>query len=395
LRFHSELRAIITKTKESWENVRQLTAWSAIRVRSRVLVLSAVFCLFAAVGLLALLMHTDRVSGGKILLRVLLSGGFAIGYAGFAMARRFRLFPVLIVAQVIVENVVGRMSGASQSLVNQPDVLQRQLVLLASLAMIGVIIAYSVMIHVAQLEGRRYFEARAEIALASEIHKSLVPPLNLSAGGFEIYGASVPSGEVGGDLVDVVERPGGWIGYVADVSGHGVQSGVLMAMFKAGLRGEIQRGGAPAAMLREAHRTLFPIKMGNMFVTVGMLEGGEGGRVKFASAGHPPILHGHKRSGTVSEYASLDAPVGIVEWQEFSEGQIQCEPGDVLIVLTDGFTEVFDKKGNEIGLEAVKVVFAENMNASLEEIFQALRRVTTDFGPQVDDQTLLLARYQG
>ncbi len=139
------------------------------------LVLTAVFCLFASVGLMALQMHTDRVSNGKILFRVLLSGGFAIGYAGLAMARRVRYLPVLVIAQVLIEIGAARVAGGSPSLAGQPEALQRQLTLLASLAMTGIIVAYSVMIQFLGVEGKRYFQARTEIALASEIHSSLVP----------------------------------------------------------------------------------------------------------------------------------------------------------------------------------------------------------------------------
>ncbi|HWY19967.1 MAG TPA: PP2C family protein-serine/threonine phosphatase [Candidatus Acidoferrum sp.] len=316
-----------------------------------------------------------------------------MGYAGLAMGRRFRYLPVLVAVQVAVEWLVVKTSRPAENLAGPP--LQRQLTILAFCAMMGIIAAYSLMIHFLKVEGRRYVQARTEIALAAEIHTALVPACNITIRGFEIYGASVPSGGVGGDLVDIVEQPEGWTAYVADVSGHGVPSGVLMAMFKTALRGQLLRGGSPAQLLDEVHRTLFPLKLGNMFVTVGILQSGNGGRVSFALAGHPPILHYHKRSGTASEYAALDMPLGIMERQEFSESTIQCEVGDVLLILTDGLTEVFNARGNEMGLEALKAGLLEHIGSPLHELFDRLRTVATTFGPQLDDQTLLLARYQG
>ena len=61
-----------------------------------------------------------------------------------------------------------------------------------------------------------------EIALARDIHRLLVPPVARRIGPFEFCGISIASGDVGGDLIDLVEANGHWIGYVADVSGHGV-----------------------------------------------------------------------------------------------------------------------------------------------------------------------------
>ena len=77
-------------------------------------------------------------------------------------------------------------------------------------------------------EGRRYFKVHAEMQLAHEIHQVLVPPIALRLPEYEIVGFSQPSGEVGGDLVDVVESGAGWVAYLADVSGHGVAPGVVL-----------------------------------------------------------------------------------------------------------------------------------------------------------------------
>ena len=95
------------------------------------------------------------------------------------------------------------------------------------------------------------------------------------------------------------------------------------------------------------------------------------------------------------EYPALDPPLGIAERQEFSQSTIQCGVEDVLLVLTDGLTEVFDGKSNEMGLVPVEAAFQQNADSPLEEIFARLRKVATEFGPQSDDQTVLLARYRG
>ena len=79
-------------------------------------------------------------------------------------------------------------------------------------------------------EGSRYYKLHTELALARAIHRELVPPISRQIGEYEFRGVSIPSGEVGGDLVDLVDHDEGsaWTAYVTDVSGHGVPSGVLM-----------------------------------------------------------------------------------------------------------------------------------------------------------------------
>jgi serine phosphatase RsbU (regulator of sigma subunit) len=74
-------------------------------------------------------------------------------------------------------------------------------------------------------EGSRYLRDHTEIALAKAIHRILVPSIDTCSSTFEFYGASAPSGEVGGDLIDLVGDDLDWIGYIADVSGHACPPG--------------------------------------------------------------------------------------------------------------------------------------------------------------------------
>jgi sigma-B regulation protein RsbU (phosphoserine phosphatase) len=369
------------------------TFWNTVSVRSRLLVMAAVFALFASFGLMALQMNTHEVPARLIVLRIFLSGGIAIVYAALAMMRRFKYFIALGLGQLLVESYVGRHMHLGASLAGREAALQHQLTILSFLAMVGIIAAYSLLIHFFRVEGKRYFRFHTEVALAAEIHASLVPPVHETLDGFEIYGASVPSGEVGGDLVDVIPQAQGWTGYVADVSGHGVQSGVLMAMFKTALRGA--QGASPAQLLEQVHRTLFPLKLGSMFITAGILQATNRGEVRYASAGHPAILHYQRATGNIREYGAIDLPVGIMNGQNFSESSFQCGPGDILLVLTDGFTEVFDSHQNERGLDEFRSDFLRLVDLPLEEIFTQLRACALKFGPQQDDQTMLLARYSG
>jgi len=259
--------------------------------------------------------------------------------------------------------------------------------------MVSIVVGYLLLILFVRRLGESYFRVQTEVKLAGEIHAALVPVIQQRIGQFEFYGLSQPSGDVGGDLVDVTGTQDKWTGYIADVSGHGVSSGVLMAMFKTAMRTRLQEGDAPAQALDGVHRALFPLKPSSMFVTVAVLQSNASNQIHFASAGHPPVLHYHRKSGSVTEYPPNDAPLGLFEGQTFSESTIESLPGDVLMILTDGLSEVFDRHGKELGMEAIRSAFAEHAELPLPDMLTRLRAVARDFGGQSDDQTVLLARH--
>src|SRR5581483_5995440 len=279
------------------------------------------------------------------------------------------------------------------SLVNDSVALQKQLTLLGALAIATICLGYVLFIVFIRRESSRYFRIQAEMELAREIHRSLVPRFERRVRRFEIFGASIASGTVGGDLVDLAESPAGWISYIADISGHGVSSGVLMAMFKTSIRSRMAYGGSPGELLDEVHRTLFPLKMPNMFVTAGVLQFHDGNRVNFSLAGHPPLIRYSRAENKIIEYNAQNMPLGIIPEKRFSGDVLQCQPGDVLLLLTDGFSEVFDANGNELGLDPLKSKLAEIADQPLPHIFDGLRGLSLNFGRQDDDQTMLLLRY--
>ena len=360
---------------------------------SRLIGAAVVFFLFATMGFVTQQMDIVAHSTRQVLLAVALSGTFAVGYAASGITRRYWGFAVLGILQFVVEYWRHRLQGPPRSLAGQPSELQHQLIWLGIGGIFSIIVGYLLLIVFVRRLGESYFRVQTEVTLAGEIHASLVPEIKKRIGQFEFYGLSQPSGEVGGDLVDVAETQDKWTGYIADVSGHGVSSGVLMAMFKTAMRTRLQEGDSPAQALNGVHRALFPLKPTNMFVTVAVLQSNTGNQIRFASAGHPPVLHYHRKSRRVTEYPSQDAPLGLLDGQSFSESTIESSPGDILLILTDGLSEVFDRHGNELGLETIKSAFAQHAQLPLPDLLSKLRGVAQDFGGQSDDQTILLARH--
>ena len=352
---------------------------------------AAVFSLFASVGVLVLLMGTTYLSPLQIVLNIVISGGFAITYAAVSIWRRYWLIPVLGVCEGVLFALLGAHYHARSQLITPGSPLQRQLEILGLIGIVSVVLGYVLFVVFFASQGARYFRAHNEIAMAAEIHRALVPPIHKTLASFEVYGVSVPSGDVGGDLVDVAEDGQLWTGYVADVSGHGVSAGLLMAMFKTAVR---TRGKAVSSgeLLTEVHRALYPLKTPNMFATVAVLQW-TGRAFNLALAGHLPLLHYLHSSGKVRLYPAFDLPLGVLPEQTFSSTEVLCQTGDILVLLTDGLTEVFDKNGREMGIEPIKRALVRSATRRLPELSANLLEVALNFGKQSDDQTVLIIRH--
>ena len=307
------------------------------------------------------------------------------------MYKKYIAFPFIIAGQIGVATAFGPHLRHDVELVASNSEMAAQLRVLGTGGFFALVIAYSCFLIFSSREGERFFLTHAEMKLARELHQTLVPAIELSVGGFAIYGASIPSGDVGGDLVDAVSHGDDWTAYVADVSGHGVAPGVLMAMFKASVRSLILAGYDGAALLEGVHQTLYPLKTSNMFITAGFLQSHQG-HLSLSLAGHPSLIYLRRETGEVGEYPSADLPIGILPEQSFSTVELDCHPGDILLLLTDGIMEAANKAGDELGIEPVKMVLRENPDLPLPEMFQKIRGLALNFGKQADDQTMLLVR---
>jgi len=357
---------------------------------------AAIFTLFAVLGPITDILNGARQNVWLLVAVTVFSGLLALGY-GFGSMRRNRwLLGATIVAQFLwiwtAHTLFARVP------LNPPDRAAARIGLDAGIVILLVTISYSSFLWFINVAAARYLRVRAEIELAHQIHEVLVPKIATTIGAFEFAGFSKPSGEVGGDLVDVVTAPaadGGapnWVGYVADVSGHGVSSGVVMGMFKSALRMRLRQGGSLASVLDDLNAVLFPLKSASMFVTAACVRTTDAGGVEYAVAGHLPILRLRAGRGETEEITTPQIPIGMFEDYRFSAASIDCAPGDLLVLITDGLTEVFDGHDREFGIDRAKALLASHANRPLADVANALVAAARAHGPQLDDQTLLLIR---
>lgn len=371
-----------------WEQKAQ--TWKMMPLSSSVTFFAGVFCLFATLVLVASGMSFQSQSWFEMVGAALISGGFAIGWAYAGTRRIFWLFPVVAVLQFAANTVLQLLLGARHTL--GAEEMQHKLRVHGLVEMVLIVAGYALFIVFFNKEGARFFRTQTEVRLAGEIHRSLVPARHDTIGKLELFGTSIPSSEVGGDLFDIVQNQGHWHAYVADVSGHGVAAGILMSMMKSTALMQLTKLNRPEELLADLNDVMQPFTSPANYLTFAYVGGNGTDKLRFALAGHLPILHYRAGSRTILEHSDSNVPIGLFKNQRFEISELSLLPGDLLAVITDGFTEVFDSKQKEIGMEGFKAMLRSRAEKSLPEIYGELRAETMKFGKQTDDQTMLLIR---
>jgi serine phosphatase RsbU (regulator of sigma subunit) len=180
----------------------------------------------------------------------------------------------------------------------------------------------------------------AQLDTARGIQQRLLPAAMPSVPGYEIAGSSDPSLQVGGDYFDFVEMPDGRMGIaVADVTGKGVPAALLMANVQAGLHGQAMHPGTAAEIIGRMNDLMYESTDPHMFVTFALVMlDPSSGRVESVSAGHEPTLL-VRPDGSWEKLEAGGLMLGMMPGFEYSEVQAAMEPGDVLVMYTDGVTE--------------------------------------------------------
>jgi len=356
---------------------------------ARLQFLQAVFFTFSGVGFLLDLANPRPGRTLHIVFLVFMGGAIGVAY-GFCFMRAPKLLPVLVAVHVVLAFVLtphlGSLAVDWAQVANTADGVD------VIGCLFAILLGYVFFVRFVRKQGLHYFRVQTEIELAEQIHRSLVPPIARHGSQEEFYGVSVPSGEMGGDLVDLVQDGNTWIGYLADVSGHGVPSGVLMAMVKSAVRMRLAASSEPQVILEDLNRVISELIAAEMFVTLAFVSLGKSNDLHFATAGHLPILHFRSATGSVCELSTPNPPIGIFKEQKFTSSHVEFSSGDIAVLLTDGLTEAANENEEEYGLERVKQQVTKHCGESLKVLCEMMLGEARKFGKQIDDQSVLLVR---
>lgn len=254
-----------------------------------------------------------------------------------------------------------------------------------------------------QAEQQERARLARELDIAKRIQASILPQ-RLEIAGLEIAAAMVPCAEMGGDYYDVRPAPdGAWIG-IGDVAGHGVPAGLVMLMMQtvtAALTALApdDAQASPAEVLARVNDVLYEnirLRMrSDEHITASLLRYHTDGRVRYAGA-HEDIVVCRAATGesecleTVGPWLGVMADIRRVT----RERVFQLEPGDVMVLYSDGITEAMDAQGIQFGLSRLCETVERLRERPVDEIRDALMAAVQAWGGQpADDVTCLVLRY--
>jgi serine phosphatase RsbU (regulator of sigma subunit)/pSer/pThr/pTyr-binding forkhead associated (FHA) protein len=271
---------------------------------------------------------------------------------------------------------------------------QEDLDVLAAVASQAAVAIQNAQMHESLLEKERL---NRDLRLAEQVQKRFLPQSVPTIPGFEFFAHYDPAYEVGGDYYDFVSLPKNRLAVaVGDVSGKGVAAALMMAKFSGDTRYCILTENSPAVAANELNGLLFAAGIEEKFITLslGVLDV-EKRNFSVSSAGHPPILV-RRGNGTVEEIGEEIAgfPLGIMPEAEYQQTEIKLNPGDVVVVYSDGVTdarnlreELYDSRERRRLLRKLA-----DTTGSPESVGRAILQDIREFSAghtQVDDITLI------
>ncbi len=241
-----------------------------------------------------------------------------------------------------------------------------------------------------------------ELATARAIQVRLLPRAVPELRGFEVAGTSIPSREIGGDYYDFLAQGEDLVGIaIGDVSGKGMPAALLMSNLQASLHGQVLHPGSVSSVVASVNQLLVRSTDPHMFATFfyGLLDTSTG-EFTCTNAGHnPPLVV--RRDGTVEELSRGGLLLGMLEDQVYQQDTVILQPGDGIVMYTDGITEAVGPGVEEddpeamFGEEALRRVVLENRHlpaAGIQEAILAAVSAHTAGVPQSDDITLVVIR---
>ena len=358
--------------------------------------LLAIFCLFGMLGCFVDLLDQGQKPLITVIVWSLYSGFIAVVWIlAFFRDRRW-LLAVIAFWFLGSRLISGLMHQYGKNLTHLSPEHGTRVATIA--CMILSFAAYLFFMHFIQNEGSRAVRMQTELSLAHSIQQTLVPLVDWQSTGIEIYGVSLPSTEVGGDLVDVVPLADGSVfAYVADVAGHGLPAGILMGMIKTAVHTQLFDLPSPMAVFDRLNGVLPAVKEPHMYATCTALrifasESGATCQVEYAIAGQSAMLHASAATATVSQLLDQQLPLGLLAAPPYQGHAVDLQPGDLLLVATDGVLEAEKKDGVEFGFDHLESLLLENRTKPLAMIARKIHDALSTSYTQTDDQSLLLIR---
>lgn len=308
----------------------------------------------------------------------------------FDTAYGYRTRSVLCMA---IRNKTGEIIGVIQLLNKiQGTFMVEDEVFLQSLTVHIAIALENAKLHAQVVDQQRI---RTELALARQIQQNLLPRPPERWHRYRIAATAESCFEVGGDFYDFLTVSHTTMAVViADVSGKGISSALVMSTMQATLRALLVGVHSFERLLERMNEVIRDYTGGRMFVTLFLaLLDSESRKLHYINAGHNPPLLVHA-DGSYDQLEEGGTVLGLLPRVNYSRAQAEVLAGDTLVLYTDGLVEASNKADDMFGVEGlVATVRACQPNGSPTHTMEALMKGVEDFSagmPQADDQTLIV-----
>lgn len=239
---------------------------------------------------------------------------------------------------------------------------------------------------------------RRELEIAASIQMSLLPASLPRVTGLDISATCRPANEVGGDFFDFIYHDNGLLGLaLGDVTSKGVPAALFMVVGRTLLRAAASLHTSPRLVLEHANHDFYEdLSRVGMFVTTFFAYYDPVTRkLTYANAGHAPVIFYQNAAATCEFWEADGPPVGVLPEITSQDHSIQLETGDVLAVMSDGFNEAVNSRGETFGIQRLQEVIAVHAVQPADKIRAALLSAVETFAegtPQADDQTLIVLK---
>jgi serine phosphatase RsbU (regulator of sigma subunit) len=246
-------------------------------------------------------------------------------------------------------------------------------------------------------EEQTLLRMQEQVRLAAKIQLDLLPKTAPAVAGYDLAGRSIPAQSVGGDYFDFIPADGERLAIcLGDVSGKGLPASLLMANLQATIRGQILSGDSASACLHRSNTLLFQSTDDEKFATVfyAILDPHRH-QLCYANAGHnDPFLFSASGAAPV-RLTTGGLVLGILPSFPFQEETIALNPGDVLLIYSDGITEAVNADNEDFGEHRLIALVQQNLPLPAGELIEKIIAAVKAFAsnePQRDDITLVVAK---
>jgi phosphoserine phosphatase len=246
------------------------------------------------------------------------------------------------------------------------------------------------------LEGEKM---RQELEVARLVQMSTLPSTMPAVPGYDLHGLCRPAGLTGGDTFDLASIERGILVVLGDATGHGIGPALSVTQMQAMLRVAFRLGADLETAFTQVNNQLADTLPDDRFITafIGLLDSATH-RLRYVSGGQAPILQYRAADATWSRFGPTSFPMAVMPiTSTHPAASMPLEPGDIMVLLSDGIFEYRNKAGVEFGEARVQEVVARLAGGPMEALTHALLAAVEQFAdgaPQEDDMTFVLVKRQ-